>query len=323
MIKIHLMWTGVDGGATMNPMLFIILVLPIALLPSETLQAITLYESPTLELYSESAENDADNDHPVLSVDIQSLAQLLASLQVRSKQAGERVYLMNEETALNAAQELSHALRRVNDDQDIHMVIYRNVGGLLNTRRFATGIRVFSKDGYLNLIFGQVDRFQDEFSSRKRDRKLPLAGSRDESKMFGGTVPAQDWFWFNNGREDWVLYPMPQQVGSQLRLEADTATSTPPRSQVEPRRTAPASKPSNTPSSRSEARSSTPDTIVVAPISSDQPELKSKKQRQISNTRWQNLEEGLETLARLREKGLIDEEEFQSKRRLLLDSVTP
>lgn len=304
----------------MNPMvLFIILVLSMVLLPSGTLRAITLYESPTLELYSKPAENDSGNAHPVLSVDVQSLAQLLASLQVRSKQAGERVYLMDEETAMGAAQELAHGLRRVNDDQDLHMVIYRNVGGFLSTQRFATGIRVFAEEGYLNLIFGQIDRFQDEFSSRKRDRKLPLAGSRDESKMYGGAVAAQDWFQFKDGREDWILYPLPQQVGSQLRLEKETVINPVP----EPQPTSNQPTPVATPSSRSDVRSSTPDSTVATPIESDRPKIKAKKQPQMSTHRWQDLEEGLETLARLREKGLIDEAEFQSQRKLLLDSVTP
>jgi hypothetical protein len=53
------------------------------------------------------------------------------------------------------------------------------------------------------------------------------------------------------------------------------------------------------------------------------PTTSTVKQGEIAENRWQDLEEGLETLERLRKKKLISEEEFQSKRKVLLDSVKP
>ncbi len=170
------------------------MLLAVVFVHSSAVHAITLFKSNALALYSSPAENGVVNDHPVLAVDVESLAQLLASLQIRSEEADKAVSLMEQDAAINAAQELAHALRRVNDKQDIHMVTYRNQGGLFNTRRYATGIRVFFRDGNLNMIFGQVDEFQDEFSHRSRNGKSAQLGNRDKSKLLGGDIQAANGF---------------------------------------------------------------------------------------------------------------------------------
>jgi hypothetical protein len=304
---------------------YLILLMVIVLVHSNAVQAITLFKSNGLELYSRPAENGAVNDHPVRGVDVESLAQLLASLQVRSEEADKTVYLMEEEAAINAAQELAHALRRVNEKQDIHMVTYRNLGGLLNTRRFATGMRVFFRDGDLNLIFGQVDGFQDEFSNRRRNGKPARPGSRDTAKLLGGNIQAVNWLQFKEGRRDWVIYPLTQTIQAKLPARLDKETDiTQTAAQEESNQPATVSKKS---SQANKAASPKPSQTRKVPSASSElplaPSTTNLRPGKLSENRWRDLEEGLETLERLRSKKLLSEEEYQSKRRALLDSVEP
>lgn len=298
---------------------YLVVLLSMVLVHSSVVQAITLFKSNALELYSRPAENRAVNEHPVLNVDVESLAQLLASLQVRSEEADKTVYLMEEGAAIDAAQELAHALRRVNDKQDIHMVTYRNLGGLLNTRRLATGMRVFFRDGHLNLIFGQVDGFQDEFSNRRRNGKSAQPGSRDTAKLSGGSIQAANGFQFKEGRTDWVIYPLAQriQTTAPVRLEKETGMNPQTVDQKEPDQPATTSQQS---SQRNESASGEPNSSASSqqPLA---PTIIPLRPDEISENRWRDLEEGLETLDRLRKKKLISEREFQSKRKALLDSV--
>ena len=320
---------------------YYLVLLLLGLVHSSTLSAITLFKSDTLELYDIPAESGAVNDHPVVGLDPQPIAQLLASLQIRSEEAGETVYLMEEKFAPDAAQELVHALRRIDEKQDIHMVTFRNVGSFLSARRLATGTRVFFKDGHLNLIFGQTDHFQDEFSNRSREYQPAPPGSRSESRLSGGSIRAADWFQFKDGRTDWILYPLQVSIRPRapLRFEEDTEREPQPARPAEPSQptTAPRksrqaipmpaqpSRPAGVPPSVSQPETTLtqPDAPSATTTESSQPELLPAIPGEIPENRWQDLEEGLETLQRLREKQLISEEEFQSKRKALLDSVKP
>lgn len=297
---------------------YLVVLLSIVLVHSSAVQAITLFKSNALELYSRPAENGAVNDHPVLNVDVESLAQLLASLQVHSEEADKTVYLMEKDAAIDAAQELAHALRRVNDNQDIHMVTYRSLGGLLNTRRFATGMRVFFRDGNLNLIFGQVDEFQDEFSNRRRNGESARLGSRDTAKLVGGNVQAANGLQFKEGRTDWLIYPLAQTMPTKASVGFDKETDIPQiKGQVE------AGQPTIAPKHSSQLK---PAPIVESSQSRQVPSApttKTVKPDGIAENRWRDLEEGLETLERLHSKNLISEQEFQSKRKVLLDSIKP
>jgi hypothetical protein len=304
---------------------YLVVLSMVVLVHSSAVQAITLFKSNTLELYSRPAENRAVNDHPVLSVDVESLTRLLASLQVRSEEADSTVHLMEEGAAINAAQELAHALRRVNHKQDIHMVSYRNLGGLLNTRRLATGMRVFFRDDNLNLIFGQVDEFQDEFSNRRRNGKSARPGSRDTAKLSGGNPQAANWFQFKDGRTDWVIYPVAQtiQTTAPIRLGKEAAVSPQTAAQEEPTQSATATEQSSQVNTTAAVESSQSRAVPSPSSQATSAPTAATISDKIAENRWQDLEEGLETLERLRKKQLISEEEFQSKRKVLLDSIEP
>ncbi len=189
----------------------------LALLFFTRAEATLLYSSSLTEIHSITTENDARNAHPVRGVEALTLAKLLASIQVRSDtEKGAAIYLMNELDAERLAEDVLLSLRRLRADQDMHLVIYRTVGGSLSSKRYSTGIRVFADASGLNLIFGQLDTFQDDF--RGPDRKIAPAGSRNEVRLKGGAIVEADWFEFKDGRTDWMVYPLPKQPKSRLRM---------------------------------------------------------------------------------------------------------
>jgi hypothetical protein len=175
-----------------------------------------LYSSSLMEIHSVAAENKARNSHPVQGVELLSLAKLFASIQIRSNSEDKSIYLMSELNAERLAEQVLLSLRRLRANQDMHLVIYRRVGGSISSKRYSTGIRIFLNESGLNLIFGQLDTFQDDF--RGPDRKIAPAGSRHEVRLKGGSIVAADWFEFNQGRNDWMIYPLPEAAKSSLRM---------------------------------------------------------------------------------------------------------
>ncbi|MEW8029938.1 MAG: hypothetical protein AB2809_21510 [Candidatus Thiodiazotropha sp.] len=180
------------------------------------LEAALFFSSSLTEIYSVAAENRARNTHPVHGVDQLSLAKLFASIQINSETENATIYLMSELNAERLAKEVLLSLKRLRPDQDMHLVIYRTVGGSISSKRYSTGIRVFVDASGLNLIFGQLDTFQDDF--RGPDRKIAPAGSRNTVRLKGGSIVAADWFKFREDRTDWMIYPLPKQPNLRLRM---------------------------------------------------------------------------------------------------------
>lgn len=187
-----------------------------ALLFLVRVDAALLFSSSLAEIYSTTAENELRNAHPVYGVDELSLAKLFASIQIKSDVEQATIYLMSELNAERLATEVLLSLRRLRANQDMHLVIYRSVGGSISRKRHSTGIRIFVDASGLNLIFGQLDTFQDDF--RGPDRKIAPAGSRNTSRLKGGSIIAADWFEFKEGRSDWMVYPLPKSPKSRLRM---------------------------------------------------------------------------------------------------------
>ncbi|MBT2971601.1 MAG: hypothetical protein B6D72_19320 [gamma proteobacterium symbiont of Ctena orbiculata] len=195
----------------------IIFLLTLTLLILSRVEAAHLYSSSLVEIHSIAAENEARNAHPVHGVEHLTLAKLFASIQISSdREDGATIYLMSELNAERVAEQVLLSLRRLRTDQDMHLVIYRSIGGSLSSKRYSTGIRVFADASGLNLIFGQLDTFQDDF--RGPDRKIAPAGSRNAVRLKGGSIIAADWFEFKEGRSDWMVYPLPKQPKSRLRM---------------------------------------------------------------------------------------------------------
>lgn len=249
--------------------------------------AITLYRSGAVVMETLATEGAGPNQHPAERVDETGLARLFAGLQVESAAGGGARALLSEQEALELAKQLAKALGRVEARQDIALSLFRDTGQLGSPRRHATGLRVFVTDDGLNLVFGQVDVFLNDF--REPYRKLPEPGSRQASAMTGGAVLPAPGMTRMRGRDDWLVAPLPRAAGllsSQPPMPSAPAAAAPVAT--------PAAAPATTPKS--------------APGKG-------------SGSRWQDLEEGLETLERLRRKGLISESEHAEKRARLMQEA--
>ncbi len=260
-----------------------------------TAEAITLFRSSRIEMRTLAADSRDENAHPVQQLHAEDLAQLLSSLQVRNIQNNEVVYLMTENEAKELSIELVKGFGRVNARQDLYLSVFRHVGGFVNTRRYGTGIRLFFREGQINLIFGDIDVFFDSF--RSPTLKLPNPGQRQHSRLNGGQLVAQPWLTSVGNRTDWVTFsvtPLPS-LRDSIRLQNSN-------------------RPNETVTRSSITTPSIPDDISSFSIDTEK--------TIVPRSVWQNLEEGLETLSRLRQRSLITEAEYQEKRMKLLESVT-
>lgn len=275
-------------------------VILMAWIASSSVQAITLYRSNSLELHTLDVAGKSSNEHPVTFVDPDSLAQLLASLQLESDEAGDTIYLMAENQAIKAGAELATALARIDRDRDVHLVAFRNVGSFPATRRLASAVRVFVEGGRLNMIFGQLDFFVNEF--REPFTKLAQPGKRETQALLGGRIKPAAWFEFKAGRSDWILFPIDRAQSPRRNLRLGSTQGSPVAAEE---------------SAPTEIR----DAPAVPMPANGTSAVPATSSHAVKTSRWQDLEEGLETLQRLNQKGLITDQEYEAKRTNLLDAV--
>ena len=73
-----------------------------------TTQAITLYRSNSIALYTLEVPQGANNAHPVNFVDPESMAQLMASMEFESREAGGPIYLRRGNRAIKAGEDIEN-----------------------------------------------------------------------------------------------------------------------------------------------------------------------------------------------------------------------
>lgn len=182
---------------------FLFLCLPLVFLfaVSSATHARLLKESSRIALYSTEAEPGNRNSHPIkLAAD--QLSAALSRVRARSGETNEIIDLFSEKNREEAAELLAKELRRIDSDQELHLVSFRKVGTILSGSRNASGARVFIDNGRLNLIFGQIDLFYSEF--RDPDRPVPPMGSRKRAASLKGRIIPAEGVTFVDGRNDWV-----------------------------------------------------------------------------------------------------------------------
>jgi len=249
---------------------FVTLLALLALSPA--LHAELLYESNRVELYRVNAPQGVRNDHP-MRLETYALEDRLAEVSlVLPNRRSEP--LLDEKTRLNLGEQLAQALRRLDPEDELHMIAYRvDKSGFLSSKRYASSARAFVKDGQLNLIFGGLEQFQNEF--RDPGKPLPPMGSRTRPSTLAGELQVSGAAQLAEGRSDWVLIPVTEPA-------ARGATS----------RAAP-----------------TPAAPAPAPAK--------------PTVTWQEVEEGLATLDRMRQRGLITQEDYDRMKKRLLESAAP
>lgn len=173
-----------------------------------------LHESSRIALYSTQAEAGSGNSHPI-TLEAARLAAALARIRVRvhSGETDRIIDLLPEKNREEAAEQLARELRKIDPDQDLHLISFRRIGTVFSSRRKATAARVFADNGRLNLIFGQIDHFFSEF--RDPDRSLPRMGSRQGEASLDARIMPAEGITFVGGRKDWVVLDLDQAVSPQ------------------------------------------------------------------------------------------------------------
>ncbi len=201
---------------------FLLLGLPLVavLAVSAPTHARLLHESARIAVYSTKAEPGNRNSHPI-TVEADQLSAALSRVRARSGETGEIIDLFPKKNREEAAGRLARELRRIDPDQELHLVSFRRIGTLLSSKRNASAARVFIESGRLNLIFGQIDLFFSEF--RDPDRPVPPMGSRKLAASLKGEIIPTEGVTFVDGRNDWVALNL---VRAAPPLPAVTAPTT-------------------------------------------------------------------------------------------------
>lgn len=184
------------------------------------------------------------NLHPA-DVPADRLRSMLESIEVRPQGENKGVRLFNEDELAILGENIHAGLAQAGPDQDVTFAVighYPTLMGLLKEPMVTTG-RVFSRDGELDVIFGDVHRAVRENEDRRLYPFLP--GSR-------GTAAAREWRLAakpggetsDQKRPDWITFslaaPPAPAVAPPLRESTGTEQKAAPA--VSPAKPAPAGK---------------------------------------------------------------------------------
>ncbi len=230
------------------------------------------------------------NSHPV-NLSSAQLSVGLEQIQVE-KSRGKTAPLLNEDQLDALTERLAEALAKAQPDQDVTFAVTARKGGLslLSPLSVTTG-RVFFKDGALNVIFGLVDTpFESELRASGVLRPF-TPGSRSSEASIGPTLVTAGGARFGaGGRRDWI----------EIASGGLAAAPAPASGLQYPQFQAPGAPVSGLQS--------------LTPV--DEGTFYSE-----NDTRYRELEKRLRVLQRLRQQNLISDEEYQAKRRVLINEL--
>jgi hypothetical protein len=231
----------------------------------------------------------SENQQPASGVNTNALKQRLAAIQYTV--SGTPRALFAEDEAADIAQPLAQALGRAGPGDDILLLSSsRRDGGILSSPKAVTA-RIFVQGGNLQLIVHDArNDFYDNYRGTYQPPKFGYGSRKDVgtavlSSTDGATVQ----------RADWLSIPI-------STLIAPVAGAAPAAVQAAPVMAAPA------PAAAQPAPAPLPPPAAAAP----------PPRQPLDAAGSQDIERRLETLKRLREKNLITEEEYQQKRKEIL-----
>lgn len=280
----------------------------------------------------EAAEAAAQtpNAHPIAFAP-QQIRTALQALQVQG-QAGEPKPLFTEQGLDDIAAPIAMALARAQPDQDVTFAVTGKRGNrLLNLmgERLVTSGRLFYQDGQLNVIFGSL---QGEYEDTLRATGIlrgfiPGSRSGPVTRTRLHVLPAAATAYASAERQDWLRMTPAAWSDKPPKSAAATAPAGVPVAPVSAGSTAgQASLPSAPPqatapvapavskrnsSSRSDAAMESTPTAAAA----------ADKMAGSEDVHYQQFEKRLKTLDKLRDQGMITEQEYQQKRRAILDEL--
>lgn len=262
------------------------------------------------------------NDHPA-ELDPRQIAAALEALQFRSEDFfatdDELEPVFSLAQARRLAEQLARGLKRAEPDQDIIFALEKNVTKLLVlTDQVIVSGRAFFKDGKLNIIIGDYDKYRNDELERVYDSSGQVVpyffnhGSRTDSsgnvKGNLANIPGIDNKVVNNNpRQDWFVIDVRQAATAVAEQRREAEQGGGPDSAA-------------TRQMRLEA----------ARMKKEQRELKLEMARMREQMKSMNgsgsadgktVEERMATLDKLRDEGLISEEEYAAKREEILGDI--
>jgi len=265
-------------------------------------------------------EDDAKkpNDQPV-KLNARDITDALMSFRIWNKhylKSDEVNRLFSVGQAQTLGQYLAQGLRKARPDQDITFVLAKQHVGFLNetTTQYMAG-RVFYVDGKLNLIIGDYNRPADRFKERAiastgGDPDIMYVfdhGSRGSSSGFKKDVITKDGINTHDGRRDWFEVDVPkaahaylaEQQQLQQKQQSDNAGANSGSAALQQQ-------------AASMARQNREMRLELARMRKEMAEQPKGSQ---------SVEERLKTLESLKKKGLITDEEYNNKRKEILNNL--
>lgn len=237
----------------------------------------------------QDGEGTAANDHPA-KLSAEQIRSMLESMGITETGKNKVLPVFNEPEREILVEMLREGLSLAGPKEDVTFAVigqYPVLMGLARERKVTTG-RVFYRGGELNIIFGMVHRdFRDN-----EDRRLApfVPGSRTRPAELGGRISATAGEPGSTmKRGDWIVFS-PASIGSSPGTPGESAT--------------PAMKPE-------QAERRPPETDTTR-----KQESKPAKPKQ-----GRTVEERLMLLNDLRNKKLITEEEYRTKRLEILNEL--
>ncbi|CAN0128431.1 unnamed protein product, partial [Chrysoparadoxa australica] len=264
------------------------------------------------------------------------LQALVLSLRIRSEGEGV-VTLASPERFAEVAEGLTEALAMAGANQDIFLTFFRSQSSnfLFASQRRVTSARVFFKDDHLNVVFDELD---NPYSSFRDPQTNPLKpGSRTKaSEVRGQRLVARDTWEWREGRRDWVRLEATAAAIEAARASMPATTSLGADRGAKSLQYGPAAADAaNTaqhgataaeadtgkmPASPKSKPATGPD---QAPVASAVPKAAKPAGESADGSRdaWRRIETRLQALKRLRDEGLISDQDYEDKKDELLEDL--
>ena len=269
-----------------------------------------------------SSQGYGQNDHPV-ELDRSAVAAVLKALEFRSEDFfatdDEREPVLSVAQAQRLADTISSALRDAQPDQDIVFVIEKSVSKLIFLQdQVLTSGRAFFKDGQLNIIIGQYERTRNKEFERVYDSSGQLSpysldhGSRASSlgnveKSLINMAGISNKMIDNEPRQDWFVIDIQQAYAAVQQRQRQAGQGD------------------------GDGQMSREMRLEAARMKRQQRDLKLEMARMRQQMKSMNgnggsaggktPEQRLKALDKLKEQGLITDEEYQAKRKEILNNL--
>jgi hypothetical protein len=281
------------------------------------------------------------NNHPIAFTSEQ-IQLALSELQFQQGEKKPKP-LFTEGELKDISGPIAEGLARAEPNQDITFAATGRPGGVLNllTERSVTTGRVFYKDDQLNIVFGLIrEPFEDQFRATGVLRPFTPGSRQAPLETTSLTVlPVKGVDYAAAGRTDWIQMapyawsekPVEDKLPSGIPAApvADASSAASPASARTATAASAVSAPSSVgaapvvtrPPAAPERSTVTSPSTVASRASGSSSAGSSAGATESEEAYYGRFEARLKTLRKLREEGLISEQEYQQKRRAILDEL--